>query len=437
MFRYIKLKNYKSLLDINVNLTTKKGTPRKLILIYGENGVGKSNFASVFSTLIDTFATKSVVEQINKYIESGKNLNSRAFQNMAQNLVDIKRIINSSKTINSKDNMALEFGFRVNGKNGYYRIETDNEKIVKEEFEYKITENKALKFCLKENQLTLEDSLFLDKAYKKEIEDLLNKYWGKHSLISLIVFEQSDKKEGYIQSKISKGLYDAITAFIQMSIRLTSSKGIELSTYGSKHFLLENPFAGALHPSKSSEIKKTENFFSEFFTNLYSDIKQVYYLTEERNGFIYYHLMFKKNIEGKLIDVEYERESTGTNCLVSLLPYFIFCTEGRTTVIDEIETNLHDILIKAIIEQLYHSIKDQLIITTHNTMLLESEILRSSAYVFNVDKKGKKELVPIVDFESRMHPNLNVRKRYTDGLYGGTPFVFCPDFDELLEILEK
>ena len=51
MFRYMKLKNYKSLVDVYVDFTTKKDEPKKLVLLYGENGAGKSNLMASFLTL--------------------------------------------------------------------------------------------------------------------------------------------------------------------------------------------------------------------------------------------------------------------------------------------------------------------------------------------------------------------------------------------------
>lgn len=47
MFEYVKLKNFKSFGNVEFNLLDKKGNPKKLILIYGENGVGKSDRKSV------------------------------------------------------------------------------------------------------------------------------------------------------------------------------------------------------------------------------------------------------------------------------------------------------------------------------------------------------------------------------------------------------
>ena len=76
-------------------------------------------------------------------------------------------------------------------------------------------------------------------------------------------------------------------------------------------------------------------------------------------------------------------------------------------------------------------IKGQLIITTHNTTLLETEIKKDYIYLFNIDSNGKKILIPITEYE-REHPNTNFRKRYLKGLYGGIPMIDDIDFDDLL-----
>ena len=46
MFTYVTLKNFKSFEDITLDLTDKNNHPKSLVLIYGENGIGKSNLAS-------------------------------------------------------------------------------------------------------------------------------------------------------------------------------------------------------------------------------------------------------------------------------------------------------------------------------------------------------------------------------------------------------
>ena len=68
MFTYVKLKNYKSLVDFEVDLTSSKNNPKKMIIIYGENGAGKSNFIDAFFTLFDTLNTKIYKTAVDEFM---------------------------------------------------------------------------------------------------------------------------------------------------------------------------------------------------------------------------------------------------------------------------------------------------------------------------------------------------------------------------------
>ena len=89
-----------------------------------------------------------------------------------------------------------------------------------------------------------------------------------------------------------------------------------------------------------------------------------------------------------------------------------------------------------VLDNIIDYIKGQLIITTHNTLLIESRIPDKDIYVFNVNRNAEKELVPITDFNGRIHKNINKRKRYLLGMYGGIPYMSDIDFDELIENLK-
>lgn len=51
MIREITLKNFKSFTDIHFNFLGKNKTPHKLVMIYGANGSGKTNFVELFQLL--------------------------------------------------------------------------------------------------------------------------------------------------------------------------------------------------------------------------------------------------------------------------------------------------------------------------------------------------------------------------------------------------
>ena len=60
MFEYIRLKNFKSFGNVEFNMLDRYNEPKKMVLIYGENGIGKSNLASAFFMLSETLRTMDV-----------------------------------------------------------------------------------------------------------------------------------------------------------------------------------------------------------------------------------------------------------------------------------------------------------------------------------------------------------------------------------------
>ena len=439
MFTYIKLKNYKSLIELEVDLTKKENTPKKLISIYGENGVGKSNFVDSFYTLKKIVSTRTVNEKIRILTEKQKELQTDDFDKALyffgqlgsiikngffSNSIDI---INECKTIDSKDNMIIEVGFKIKSKTGIYCIETDDADIISEKLDFTLNKNKVNFFEITKKEKYLNESVFIDNEYNKEILSIIEKYWGKHSLLSLIAYEIEDKKENYVKKKIFNGIFEVINFFSSLSI-LSRNK---LEVF--KDIEEEKLFYGTISANEEKKLINIENVINTFFTALFSDIKQAYYKKKIDNDKINYVLCFKKNIYNKLIDIEYNRESTGTKNILKILPYLISTAKGKTVIIDEIDNGIHDLLILKILENLSEDLKGQLIITTHNTLLLEEEFIKDSIYIFKVDENANKKLLSLNKFEGRIHPNLSIRKRYLKGLYGGIPFPMDIDFNELIE----
>ena len=110
----------------------------------------------------------------------------------------------------------------------------------------------------------------------------------------------------------------------------------------------------------------------------------------------------------------------------------LFC--GVTVVYDEIDDGIHDVLLKNIITSMMDQISGQLIITTHNTLLLESIDVRS-AYVIQVDYMGNK-VARCFDEFSIQNTN-NARIKYLKGIFGGTPYIDGIDYDLIIEEIEN
>lgn len=439
MFTSLELHNYKSLVELNVSFLKKKDIAKKLIVVYGENGVGKSNFASAFFTLYESMQTLSVRKAIMAFLEDKKEYaNKDSFiRAVSSKLRDTEAIINNCKTIDSSDNMSLKFGFNIGGKEGSYLIEYDDTQIVRERLEYALVKNRCVLFDISLNERKINKKLFLESEYAYEVEENLTKYKGRHSLLSIIYNDLEEKANEYVQKRIHPALYKIIGDFVTMSVSLKHGNHGEFDKIGVSHEILSQLKSGTLNIEDEEELDKAEELLNNFFTQTYSDIKEVFYKKEVINEKSFkYELFFKKKIYGNLIDVSYELESTGTLHLLKILPYLLMSVEGTVVVIDELDTGIHDLLVENLLNSIIDSIGGQLIVTTHNTMILDSEIDPEYIYTFVVDRDAKKELVPIVEFENRVHPNLNYRNRYLKGMYGGIPNIADIDFDELSDILD-
>ena len=83
-------------------------------------------------------------------------------------------------------------------------------------------------YDLTENNFKINEKIFTDNEYVKEFKDLLNKYWGKHTLLSILVFEKEDKANNYIEDRIHQRLYEVIAEFMTMlRLKLEIEENVE------------------------------------------------------------------------------------------------------------------------------------------------------------------------------------------------------------------
>ncbi|MGL5084439.1 MAG: AAA family ATPase, partial [Clostridium sp.] len=414
----------------------------KLAIIYGENGSGKSNIVTTFYTLAETLRTMSIRDIIQEHLENNGDDDTVNFMKfIKQNFKDIESIIKANKTINSKDNMRLEFGFNIDGDNGSYIIEMDDNRIVKEVLDFKIEKNKGNYFeiteeNIKSNKKVLNEKIFKNKSYYSDMITNIEKFWGKHSLLSILLNEINDKADGYVEGQINNNLFKVINFLNSFSCSVKVGKHRQIGRVGLTHKILKELQYGEINEDRIDELNKAEEMLNELFTKMYSDIKEIYYKTEKNGAIIKYNLYCKKMIAGEIREIDFEFESTGTQNLLDLVPYILAAVKGDVVIIDEFDSGIHDLLVKNILVSINEAINGQLIVSTHNTMIMESEIDKDSLYFIVVDLEARKKILCISDFEDRTHPNNNIRNRYLKGMYQAIPSMMDIDFEELLDILD-
>ena len=139
-------------------------------------------------------------------------------------------------------------------------------------------------------------------------------------------------------------------------------------------------------------------------------------------------------IGGQIRSISFREESEGTKRILFMINDLLGACQGGTIALDEIDTGIHDLLLKNMLASIDEWIDGQLIITTHNTYLLET-LRPQSIYVINVDYLGNKEVHCLDEYD--IHGTNNVRNMYIKGMFGGVPVVDEIEYGEIVEELRE
>lgn len=117
-------------------------------------------------------------------------------------------------------------------------------------------------------------------------------------------------------------------------------------------------------------------------------------------------------------------ESEGTKTLFRMMVRMIgIIHEGKMLLVDEIDNSLHTQLVEFVIGMFNHSDHAQLIYTTHNTHLLNTDFQRrDQVYFVNKREDGSSDLYSLFDFKD-FRDTLDMEKAYLQGRFDTIPYI--------------
>jgi AAA15 family ATPase/GTPase len=129
---------------------------------------------------------------------------------------------------------------------------------------------------------------------------------------------------------------------------------------------------------------------------------------------------------GAVVKLELDDESDGTRRLLNLLPALHHLrAAGAVYFIDEIDRSMHPILVRKFLEFFLQACaggQRQVIVTTHESSLLDQDLLRRDEIWFTEkDHNAATRLYSLTDFKVRN--DLELRKHYLQGRFGAVPFI--------------
>ncbi|OGA44744.1 MAG: hypothetical protein A3F74_19830 [Betaproteobacteria bacterium RIFCSPLOWO2_12_FULL_62_58] len=137
---------------------------------------------------------------------------------------------------------------------------------------------------------------------------------------------------------------------------------------------------------------------------------------------------FHKAVDtGAPVPLDFSDESNGTRILFqSAGAWLNVLRNGEVLLYDELDTSLHPLMTRFLI-RLFHSHASnqknaQLVFTTHDTSLLDSDLFRrDQVWFIEKDDKNASKVYPLSDFSPRKDEALE--RGYLRGRYGALPFI--------------
>lgn len=441
MFTKIHLQNFRSFGDITFDLTEKNGSPKNLAVIYGENGAGKSNLASAFVLLGELFSTMDVRDMYEEFLNqkaifADESMESMMRQKIRSGMRDMQAIIDDYRMVGNDEPIVVEYEFQISGNSGKYTISLGQDEIIYERLEYLLNKRKGTYFECSESGININSNVLKSKDLLNDIKESAKRFWGKHSVLSIIVYQLFDKSKTYGVGNISDNFDDVLNLLSSLSsyVKIGTRRWDKLS---SDIDILESAHDGRISISKESQLDIAESIFTNFFSSINSDIRKVYYHRTYNDKIVNYELVFEKLVAGQYRQIEFSRESTGNHQILRVLCYLLTACFNGVVVIDEADSAVHDYLFKKVCDEIAPFIDGQVIMTTHNTMLMESDFARNSTYILSEDTAGTKVIKAISDYEKRTYLNNNIRNKYMNNDYGGLPQVHPIDFACLIRELAE
>ncbi|MHA1541232.1 MAG: AAA family ATPase [Alphaproteobacteria bacterium] len=413
MLSSIKIKNFKSIVDLKVDFSYAETAPSgyknsetlhflpsnspnrekriaPVMMFYGANASGKSNIlkAIFFIKLILQNGLKQEYYHPNKL----KNLEN-------ETLIEMEFFI---------DNIKYKYLLAYNNNSI-----TKEELLKKGDLIYKIHNKKSsfkkLTKGIYKNKYFMD--VFETACLKKDINT--NEEYQINTFLSNMTTKLPSLSESL----------NKVFSFFNNKLKITDS-------YIDGDYIIKD----LARSNSNADIQDSFNKITSFIKKVDIDIKRATLSVKGKKSFEIGRIsqssidFYHENENKKEVLFKFHEESNGTRLLFGLAGAVIKALEtGGVLLFDEMDNSIHPLVLKNIIRMFkdkeYNNKNAQLITTLHNTIMLEDKLYRVSEFAFvNKNLKNGTFVKRLSDLETRN--DLNFRKNYLGGYFQGVPYPF-------------
>ena len=325
------------------------------------------------------------------------------------------------------DETIYDFSFAVTQKavleERLVKITSTSEKVLYDRrdgnlnFDTSLAEDMFLQFAFRG---TRDTQLFLTNSVSQKVDNFRPVYDWFENTLELVA---PDSRFGPFELFLDEGhpLYEAMN---EMLPRLDTG----IAHLGSEEIPFENiPLSEQLKTELQEEVKEDKSVHLERKENPADRIV----ITRKGEELIAKRLVtFHSKSDGTEARFEIHQESDGSQRVIDLLPAFLELsaqTLQKVYVIDEIDRSLHPLLIRQLLEIYLDSCsketRTQLLLTTHNVMLMDQHLLRrDEMWAAERDEAGVSSLFSFSEYKDVRYDK-DIRKSYLQGRMGGIPQI--------------
>ncbi|WP_309730247.1 ATP/GTP-binding protein [Chamaesiphon sp. OTE_75_metabat_556] len=272
---------------------------------------------------------------------------------------------------------------------------------------------------------TRPNQLFLTEGIDRNVESLFPvANWFREILTIIMADSIFASLESTILSDIS------FTDFLSKFLKLAGT-GIDKVGGGTVELDFDRHLPGMPQVDRDKLLQKFSGAHANSILMIEDNFGKQYLLLKGEDSLIkMIQLVTQHRHEnGNLVDFAVNEESEGTQRLINLIPaLFVLQEEEKVIFIDELDRRLHPLLSRLFVKTAIdcRGKNNQLIFTTHDTNLLDLDLLRRDEIWFvEKDRQGSSNLYSLTEFKTR--PDLKIEKGYLNGRFGAIPFFGNPE----------
>lgn len=408
----------------------------KFAAVYGANAAGKSNLVKALGFMRQIVLKGLPEGYTDRYCKASDENKDKESYFEVEIVIDEKYYAYGFEVILSQGRFVSEWLVELSADNKEKVIFTRDITNGKYEFGEEVSQKGLIdKLNVYAEDVQKDSSVLLLSIMNQNKKTLYQQYERASVFQDVYMWMRKELDINYPERPISNYSYMAETENVEEVCRIISAFGTGITDFK----MVEVPIETVLRRMPKEIQEKVAEDLEKKLTDSKKDKKtnEVGIIMRSNHDFFIVNIDKKENIICKTIKFSHGNENTlfnlseesdGTVRILDLLEVLL-TEEAKTYVIDELDRCLHPSLTYKFVDtflQLAAQKNIQLIVTTHESRLLDFDLLRRDEVWFvNKRKSGESDIYSLEEYNARFDQKID--KAYLEGRYGGVP-VFSTVF---------